>query len=454
MPSNSKKRTRIDAVVVLLLFFVFSLIFLFFYYQNLEKEIKSYYDYKNAVAKLHGHNQDYDTILLRSYAYLEKEKVKTLSTKLEDEVALLYANQLTNDFSEVVRDKLMLIDKKCQQKKKLIEEFIVINRSLTHAVYSLHYLQKRIENSAYENRQLENLLREILFKVGESCLSTKLDMNAFQEDLRSLALHTDVDSNVYAFHVQLKSFLGALKQIDQILSENESLKLEANIDELSELIDQEYVKTKKEETVLGNFFFLFTFIILLVLIVTYFNVLSHRRDVYYLAYHDPLTNLPNRTEFERYMSACIALGKSLDEQKVFFVLFIDLDRFKAINDNYGHDVGDSLLIAISKRLSKVIGEENFLARIGGDEFVAIIEEEEKIEEIESLVPEIMSAVRKPMQIKTHDIQITVSIGIARYPYDGIDKNTLLKHADIAMYHAKQKGRDGYCFYKNKDIFEK
>ncbi len=454
MPKHSKKRSRVDAVIVLLLFFVVLLLLLFVYYQNLETKIKSYYDYKNAVLKLHSHNQDYDNTLLRSFAYLKQEKVKQLSTKFEEELDLLYSNELTDDFTEVVRNKLRLIERKYHEKTKLIEQFILLNRNVTHSVYALHELQKRIENNAYENIQLENLLREILFKVGKVFLDSKLDIHSFKADLRSLKLHIDLDSDIYYFHLQTESFLGSVQQLHQVLRKNETLNLDQTIEELNTLIDKEYLKTKKQESSLGTFFFLFTFIILVVLIVTYFNVLRHRRDVYYLAYHDILTKLPNRTEFERYASALIASGKTSVDKPVFLVLFIDLDRFKAINDNYGHDIGDSLLITVSKRISKVIGEENFLARIGGDEFVAIIEEEEKIENIEILVPEIMRAVRKPMQINTYILQSTVSIGIARYPHDGLDKNTLLKHADMAMYCAKQKGRDRYYFYKDKHIYEK
>lgn len=454
MPNHHGKRTRIDAVIVLLLFFVISLVFLFNYYQNLEKEIKSYYDYKNAVVKLHSYNQDYDTTLLRAYAYLKKEEVKQFSRKFDEELNLLYANELTDDFAEVVRENLQLIERKYHQKIKLIEQFILLNRNVTHSVYTLYDLQKRIESNGYENRQLENLIREILFKVGETFLNSKLDMTAFRTDLRSLKLHKDVDSDINHFHLETEAFLGSVKQLHQVLKENEALKLNQTIDELHRLIDREYIKTKKEEKFLGDFFFLFTFILLVVLIITYVNILRHRRDVYYLAYHDTLTNLSNRAEFERYLSALIASGNSAAAKPVFFILFIDLDCFKAVNDNYGHDIGDNLLIAVCQRIFKVIGEENFLARIGGDEFVAIIEEEEKIEKIESLVPEIMRAVRQPMQIKEHDLQATVSIGISRYPHDGADKNTLLKHADMAMYRAKQKGRDRYYFFKDKSIFEK
>ena len=112
----------------------------------------------------------------------------------------------------------------------------------------------------------------------------------------------------------------------------------------------------------------------------------------------------------------------------------------------GHDVGDKMLIVLSKRICKVIGEKNFLARIGGDEFVALIERKKDIKKIETLVEEVAAAIRKPIHIKEYSLNTTASIGIAQYPKDGRDKSTLLRHADSAMYHAKEKGKDTYAYY--------
>ncbi|NOR54673.1 MAG: diguanylate cyclase [Sulfurovum sp.] len=447
MPPHNKKRIRMDAVVILLLFFVLLVLFLFVYFQNLDVKIKKYYDYKNSVVKLYSYNQDYDNTLLRSYAYLKQEEVSQLSRKFDRELDLLQKDELTDTFGEIIGQKLTEIEKQYHKKRKLIEQFIMLNESISHSVYALYSLQKSIESSSYENIQLENLLRDILFKVGEIFLDSKLDTRPFKADLRSLKLHVDLDENIYYFYVQTKSFAGAIRQLREVLVLNDNLNLDQSIEELKTLLDQEYLESQKKESALGHFFFLFTFIILLVLIFMYFNVLRHRRNVYHLAYHDILTNLANRTEFERYSKILISNASNKPLEK-FSVFFIDLDGFKVINDTLGHDIGDALLICVSKRIAKIVGEENFTARIGGDEFVVIIEEEEKIQNLKTILEDLLKSIAQPLSIDPHAFRTTASIGVANYPEDGRDKNTLLKHADAAMYAAKQKGKDQYVFYRD------
>ena len=126
---------------------------------------------------------------------------------------------------------------------------------------------------------------------------------------------------------------------------------------------------------------------------------------------------------------------------------IDLDKFKGVNDTLGHGVGDLLLKATAERLSAALRKGDTLARFGGDEFVLILPDLKEIEDVIQVAQRIVDSFRKPFFIDTHQLLVTTSIGIAVYPNDGTDEGMLLKNADIAMYKAKQTGRDRYQIYK-------
>jgi len=164
----------------------------------------------------------------------------------------------------------------------------------------------------------------------------------------------------------------------------------------------------------------------------------------YLAYHDSLTKLPNRAQFERQITDIIELAKSSKEQ--IAILFIDLDRFKVINDTLGHHVGDEMLVKLAKRMKGVLGRDDILARIGGDEFVVILNEVKDRAHAGVVAEEILSVIREPIEVQAYHLYTTASLGIAMYPEDGEDRNEIIKHADSAMYHAKDKGKDNYQFY--------
>jgi diguanylate cyclase (GGDEF)-like protein/PAS domain S-box-containing protein len=164
--------------------------------------------------------------------------------------------------------------------------------------------------------------------------------------------------------------------------------------------------------------------------------------VNYMAYHDALTGLHNRAYFEQYMTHRLNVKSNMKKA----ILFIDLDRFKVINDTLGHHIGDEMLIELSKRLQKVASSTDTVARIGGDEFVMILDNIEKKDEVIMIAEAILSTVREPIHIDDYYLNTTVSIGIALYPEDGENKNEIVKNADAAMYHAKENGKDNFQFY--------
>jgi diguanylate cyclase (GGDEF)-like protein len=164
----------------------------------------------------------------------------------------------------------------------------------------------------------------------------------------------------------------------------------------------------------------------------------------YLASHDSLTNLPNREMFNELLRYAIeAAGRY---QRRFAVLFIDLDRFKVINDSLGHDAGDLLLVEIGNRLRQTLRSSDVVARLGGDEFVVLLEETSESHDIERIAHNLLSVLSQPMQLSGHECHTTASIGIAMYPSDGSDVQTLTKNADMAMYLAKEDGKNGFRFF--------
>src|SRR6266478_8491222 len=164
----------------------------------------------------------------------------------------------------------------------------------------------------------------------------------------------------------------------------------------------------------------------------------------YLASHDSLTDLPNREMFNGLLRRAIDAAERY--QRRFAVLFIDLDRFKVINDSLGHDAGDMLLVEVAKRLRGALRSSDVVARLGGDEFVVILEETAERHEVERIAGELLSVLSQPLQLSGHECHTTASIGIAMYPSHGSDMLTLTKNADMAMYLAKEDGKNGFRFF--------
>ncbi len=164
----------------------------------------------------------------------------------------------------------------------------------------------------------------------------------------------------------------------------------------------------------------------------------------YQAYHDQLTGLPNRVSFVERLDE--ALNRARREDFMVGVMYLDIDRFKMINDSFGHDEGDELLRLATRRLSHVIRESDLLFRMGGDEFTVIVERGFLPGDVAHLAQRILQAMREPIEIKGHFFMVTVSIGMSIYPKDHASVEQLVKNAEAAMYRSKQKGRNQYCFY--------
>jgi len=179
-------------------------------------------------------------------------------------------------------------------------------------------------------------------------------------------------------------------------------------------------------------------------------------QIRYLAYYDNLTGLPNRTFYKELVSRSLLLAKR--HHWTIAILFIDLDYFKRINDTLGHDIGDQLLRTVGDLVKTCIRKsdfiarseqdelENVVARLGGDEFIVLLNEIAHSQDASRVARRILKELARPFNLAGHEVFVTASIGIALYPMDGNDAENLLKNADVAMYHAKNQGRNNYQFY--------
>ncbi|HEY0801891.1 MAG TPA: sensor domain-containing diguanylate cyclase, partial [Steroidobacteraceae bacterium] len=175
--------------------------------------------------------------------------------------------------------------------------------------------------------------------------------------------------------------------------------------------------------------------------------IAHAERVEYLAYHDGLTGLPNRSLFSKMLAHNIKRSNRYTQRLA--VLFLDLDRFKQINDTLGHEAGDQLLQEVARRLQASLRDSDTVARLGGDEFVVLLPELGLGEYAALVAQKILTVLSEPFSLAGQEFRVTASIGICTYPEDGEDEQTLTKHADIAMYQAKEEGKNNFQFYSEK-----
>ena len=168
------------------------------------------------------------------------------------------------------------------------------------------------------------------------------------------------------------------------------------------------------------------------------------RQLAYMATHDALTGLPNRVLFNDRLT--LALAQAHRHQQKIAVMLLDLDQFKDINDTLGHNMGDQLLRVAGKRLKQLLRKSDTLARMGGDEFLFLVPDIARIKDATEVAQKILESFREPFLVEGHELRTTASIGVTLYPDDGTDADALMKNADIAMYSAKQKGRNNYQRY--------
>jgi diguanylate cyclase (GGDEF)-like protein len=164
-----------------------------------------------------------------------------------------------------------------------------------------------------------------------------------------------------------------------------------------------------------------------------------------MANHDSLTSLPNRNYMLKRLPQAISLAKR--HHRRIFLLFIDLDRFKPINDTYGHGVGDKVLMQVADRLTSMLRTSDSVCRLGGDEFVILLESTGDLAGARLVARKTIKVLNEPIVVDNHTCHIGASVGISIFPDDAPDAETMLRHGDIAMYRAKEKGRNCWQLYR-------
>lgn len=171
---------------------------------------------------------------------------------------------------------------------------------------------------------------------------------------------------------------------------------------------------------------------------------EHQQRLEHMAHYDALTGIPNRVLLADRLKQAIA--QSRRHQRVLALVYLDIDGFKDVNDVHGHEVGDQLLIALARRLRDTLREGDTLARLGGDEFVAVLTDLGSHTECEAILTRLLAAAATPIDVRQNTFQLSASLGVTLFPQDGGDADTLLRHADQAMYQAKQAGRNRYHLF--------
>ncbi|MCD6173864.1 MAG: EAL domain-containing protein, partial [Sulfurimonas sp.] len=341
---------------------------------------------------------------------------------------------------------------------------------------SVNKLYKFLTDNYQDNLFIEKIIIIILFSVALMILSILIIMNrraitmrnellgfraAIENSYNSIVI-TDVDSKITYVNEITEMETGYSR--DELIGQNprilkSGMNDESFYKELHESLkngqkwDGEFINKKKDGSLLyekASIMPIYQDEELVNYIAIKLNITDYvqeKEKVEYIAYHDSLTSLPNRINIEEYVKNRLPIVHR--ENSKLAILFIDLDRFKVINDTLGHDVGDDLLVECSKRIKKCLRESDMLARVGGDEFIVVIESPNNDYSAAYVCEKILNLFKEPIQTKTNTLNITLSIGVSIYPDDAKEYNKLLKYADIAMYEAKNSGKNTYCYYQKK-----
>ena len=327
------------------------------------------------------------------------------------------------------------------------KEVITWESSFEKFTQQLNTLQ---EVSLFHSNDINDLLQSI--HIAKLSVSTQLQSPLFDEKnimekslLRRLGegLNANETSPYYIAVRDLISAIDYLKQYEDFLL-GELRDLDIKIQNESNI---KLKNTQKMVIAIPLLAFIFTLTVGIILWFTIGKIekkLEEQRDILdYTAYHDYLTKLANRAQFITILEK--TLEKAQQQSFQVGLLFIDLDRFKEINDSFGHSVGDLVLCEIADRLNAIAAKDALIARLGGDEFTLIVEDKTN-EEIEHLVNNIIDIIQKPLTFYATEMYLTCSIGISFFPKDAKDAESLLRNADTAMYKAKNKGKNTFQFY--------
>ena len=356
-------------------------------------------------------------------ANFTEKKIADIGEELSSEIKLTFLKDFEYDQKIFdLKDDKIQIDAVSDQK--------IIGRAFLDDIDGKHLLLLSIE----KNRDINNIgeagikatlwLLLGLFFLFAIIITVILDRGIllrFQElsnDIRKIGEGKDlsvrlkrqnIDDELTDVSNEINGMLGALERSQLFLSKSESA-LKKSIEKLQDEV-LEHEKTQEQ--------------------------------IKYIAYHDTLTGLPNRNLLNELLVHSITLAER--NNKCMAVLFLDIDGFKMINDSKGHGMGDQILQEVAERLLKTLRKSDVIARHGGDEFIVIIEELDNCSGVELIANKIVNCFQEPFHLENQDYFLTTSVGVAVYPADGQTPDMLIKNADIAMYKAKENGKNQYLF---------
>lgn len=330
----------------------------------------------------------------------------------------------------------------------IIGSFYIISYSLSQEANVSHMInvagRERLLAEKMSKKAIQYVFMEGLYSKKE----LQESMDTFEQNLYGLKLK---DKKIQAqYQKTIEIWKDAKKDYQLLLTVNDKERQKAIVSEINlksinqiESLDKlvSLIEQSGQDSFQGlNSEKLFLIFSNLLLIIILFVVWHFFRNIKNSATHDDLTHLTNRRKFE------YELQEAIKRKDRVAVLFIDLDRFKYVNDTLGHCMGDNLIKAVAKRLIGIVEKDAIVSRQGGDEFTILVNYHDR-NSIESLTKEMIDTIKQPYMIDQREILITCSIGISIYPEHGNDMETLMKNADVAMYWSKDKGKDGFSFYE-------
>lgn len=405
--------------------------------------------------------------LLSLMKYYVNSNIDT--TKIFNNLDVLHSNR--NDF-------VKMFTRHTKIDLKRIENFNEIKQTQVKdkTLIALAKLHEFINTDYQKNIIIEKIIVTVLFVVALIILLVLLIMNkrslgmrdellgfktAIENSYNSIVI-TDVDSNITYVNDIAEKETGYTRT--ELIGQNprvlkSGLNNESFYEELHDALaagkkwEGEFINKKKDGSLLyekSSIMPIFQhgeIVNYLAIKLNITDYIEEKDKVQYMAYHDSLTSLPNRLSIEEYLKNRLPVASRSDAK--IAILFIDLDRFKIINDTLGHDVGDELLKETSQRLRKGLRDSDMLARVGGDEFVIVIESPNDSYSAAHVCEKILQLFTEPIQTGSHLLSVTLSIGVSIFPDDDKNYIQLFKYADIAMYEAKEAGKNTYRYYQKE-----
>ena len=427
--------SNVNNLLWILSFFVLSL-FGYMVYSNhsLDKAAK----YHNSVHNLELYSKEFDNFLLTQNKFINYDIINKKIENFENNLEFLGSQSSIKLFPSEYAQLVKNIKKSFDDKEEIIEHFKSNNAQLLYSMHYLFDLTRVISKNS--NTTVTKTVKNVELNLLKFYINPTTNTKNITKQILFLENLKIKSEPLKYFLLHSKLTLHKIIQFHTMKTKQKENKLQKNILALDAFLTNYYEQNIYVIKIVIFFFVITVIAIILLLIFT-------NKKVEYMAYHDSLTKLANRTSIELYLQDRI--DKFNQETSKIAVLFIDLDRFKNINDTLGHHIGDALLQEVAFRIQTILDPTDILARVGGDEFMIISEKRINLFSPDKLSQDILELFVQPLKVKGHTLSVTMSIGVSIAPDDNIDAAALLKFADIAMYEAKESGKNRYKFYKER-----